>query len=256
MNFDNCRFRLLQLLSNGYEAGVILAEMRNLDKIQGVIIKTPHEGRNLNQEEKIVKIINSQFPDLVSYLGKCKSSLIYKYSPGYRDMINFLNSEKKINVKTIMTNLIKALKNLHSLDIYHLDLKLENILINDDSNVIIIDYGFSQLKGENDSRGQGTPGYTAPEILAKHGFEFEKSEITEKADIFSLGVIFFYLLNFCWPYDGLENDEYASNILYNKPEFYYPQPTYLKKVVLEMLNIIPSERPSLDEILTVIERMP
>lgn len=256
MNFDNCHFRPLQLLNLGYEAKVMLVEMKNLDTTQEVILKIPNKDRTLDQEEKIVKIINSQFPDLVSYLGKCKSSLIYKYSPGYTDMFDFLDPEKKVNVKTIMINLIKALKNLHSLDIYHLDLKLENILINEDLNVIIIDYGFSQLKGENDSRGQGTHGYTSPEILAKHGFEFEKSEITEKADIFSLGVIFFYLLNFCWPYDGLENDEYANNILYTKPEFYYPQPTHLKKIVLEMLDIIPSERPSLDEILTVIERMP
>lgn len=256
MNLDDCHFRPLHLINVGYEAKVMLAEMKNLDEVRKVILKIPNKDRTLDQEEKIVKIINSQFPDLVSYLGKCKNALIYKYSPGYTDMFNFLDSVEDVNNKTIMINLIKALKNLHSLDIYHLDLKPENILINDDLNIIIIDYGFSQLKGETDLKSCGTPGYTAPEILARYGFEFENSEITEKADIFSLGVIFFYLLNFYWPYDGSENDEYTSNILNTQPKFYYPQPTYLKKIVLEMLDVIPSERPSLDEILTVIERMP
>jgi serine/threonine protein kinase len=55
---------------------------------------------------------------------------------------------------------------IHSLGIVHRDLKLENILISEDTRVHLIDFGLScYMKGGKAEGMCGSPGYCAPEML-------------------------------------------------------------------------------------------
>lgn len=69
----------------------------------------------------------------------------------------------------------------------HLDIKLENILIGQDYNLRLCDFGFSRRIGIPVTRPFGSEGYMAPEVIDQHTFSYESTN----ADIFSLGVVLF-----------------------------------------------------------------
>ena len=76
----------------------------------------------------------------------------------------------------------------------HLDLKLDNLLISDDYNIKLCDFGLFEylppIASSKVTKNLGTDGYKAPEIY----FQPNKGFDADKADIFSLGVILFLLV--------------------------------------------------------------
>eukprot|EP01128_Nolandella_sp_AFSM9_P000880 TRINITY_DN11005_c0_g1_i1.p1 TRINITY_DN11005_c0_g1~~TRINITY_DN11005_c0_g1_i1.p1 ORF type:complete len:675 (-),score=118.16 TRINITY_DN11005_c0_g1_i1:12-2015(-) len=92
-----------------------------------------------------------------------------------------------------------ALNWLHcqSPPLLHLDLKPANILIDDDYNVRIADFGMSRMKvaaGVSNVSGGGTPLYMPPEILSR------KEQSSEKTDVFAFGIIVWEMLTEVEPY--------------------------------------------------------
>uniref|UniRef100_A0A0K0G4B9 phosphorylase kinase n=1 Tax=Strongyloides venezuelensis TaxID=75913 RepID=A0A0K0G4B9_STRVS len=102
-------------------------------------------------------------------------------------------SEKK--VRNIMTQLFDGVAYLHSLNIVHRDLKLENILCITESRVVISDFGFAKQlkKGELLRDLFGTPGYLAPETLKCQMYEDHPGYSLE-VDNWALGVIMYTML--------------------------------------------------------------
>ena len=96
--------------------------------------------------------------------------------------------------KKIILDIAKGLNYLHedcSKKIIHLDIKPENILLDDNFNAEISDFGLSKLLDRDQlsktvTKMTGTPGYLAPEWLGL--------VITEKVDIYSFGVVVLEIL--------------------------------------------------------------
>ena len=74
----------------------------------------------------------------------------------------------------------------------HLDIKLENILLDENFNIKLCDFGFIEDVKTKVHKNIGTDGYKAPEIYATNG----RSEgyDGDKTDIFALGVRLFILI--------------------------------------------------------------
>ena len=89
---------------------------------------------------------------------------------------------------------------MHSQNIAHRDLKLENVLIDPKSEQVkIIDFGFS-VHCKNDEGGLqqvlGTPCYMSPEIIDKKTYD------PFKVDVWALGVLFYRILVGTYPFQG------------------------------------------------------
>jgi serine/threonine protein kinase len=85
--------------------------------------------------------------------------------------------------------LIEGVKNLHAAGIIHRDLKSENIFLDENNEIHIGDFGFACVAGTNRER-LGTPSYLAPEIV---NIQIQ-NPITQKIDIWSLGVLIYSLI--------------------------------------------------------------
>ncbi len=147
--------------------------------------------------------------------------------------------------------LCQALAYVHARGIVHRDIKLGNILLAPGRRVVLSDFGISKVLGnklrtdidvsqtmtmttaaaEGGKLIMGTRGYMAPEVL-------RGEEVTPAADVYALGVVFFYLLTGVW-YDKVlvEKDRTDLHLLQ-----YYEYPW--RDVLPAMLDEDPARRPS------------
>uniref|UniRef100_A0A0E0P724 Receptor-like serine/threonine-protein kinase n=1 Tax=Oryza rufipogon TaxID=4529 RepID=A0A0E0P724_ORYRU len=135
--------------------------------------------------------------NLVKVIGFCaeKSNrlLVYEYMPrGSLDRwIYYRHNNAPLDWCTrcrIILDIAKGLCYLHEecrQKIAHLDIKPQNILLDEKFNAKLADFGLSKLIDRDQSKVvtvmRGTPGYLAPEWLT--------SQITEKVDVYSFGVV-------------------------------------------------------------------
>ncbi len=100
----------------------------------------------------------------------------------------------------ILEKIAAALDSAHKQGIIHRDLKPDNILFDQFGNPYLSDFGIVKLAGSSATLTEGsvigTPGYISPEQA--HGLQ----EIDGRADLYSLGVIFFEMITGTRPYEG------------------------------------------------------
>lgn len=160
--------------------------------------------------------------------------------------------------KMIFLEIVKAFQILHNEDICHRDIKAENILLNSAKYEIkICDLGFSSETDEMLKGKFGTKQYTAPEIIM--GKEYDG----KKVDIFSLGVLLFYLRTAKFLFEKAiisegNNPKSVYDYIKEKNEKVWEisklnaldkLSNKFKELFIKMVAFNPKERPSIDEIL-------
>ena len=84
---------------------------------------------------------------------------------------------------------------MQSKGVAHRDLKLENILVDNELNIKIADFGFATFKNVNKLESySGTMTYMAPEIKESKQYDGKKT------DMFSIGVILFIIVQGIFPF--------------------------------------------------------
>ncbi|XP_027354272.1 CBL-interacting serine/threonine-protein kinase 5-like [Abrus precatorius] len=146
--------------------------------------------------------------------------------------------------------LISAVDYCHSRGVSHRDLKPENLLLDDNENLKISDFGLSALPEQLRYDGLlhtqcGTPAYVAPEILRKKGYD------GSKADIWSCGVVLYVLLAGFLPFQ----DENLMT-MYNKvlrAEFQFPPwfSSESRRLISKILVADPAKRTTIPAIMRV-----
>jgi len=139
---------------------------------------------------------------------------------------------------------------MHSKNVTHRDLKLENILVDRDLNLKIADFGYASFHKQNLlSSYRGTFTYMAPEI--KEGKQYNGLQV----DLFSTGVILFILIRGIFPFKEARKEEFFYQLLiHGKYEEYWEkvQGTSLspecKDLLQRLFSYDPSLRPTLEEI--------
>ena len=107
-------------------------------------------------------------------------------------------------ISTLLKQISTAIDYAHRQGILHRDIKPSNILIDQEGNAIIADFGIARMIGEPTSEENitevgvlvGTPNYMAPEQVLGDGI------IENRADIYALGVLLFQMLTGKLPYEN------------------------------------------------------
>ena len=217
------KYTLLKLIGRGAFGSVYLAKDNNgVEYILKFINLKKTTKEDISNEVKALESISS--------INECKEkglnrsvlclvdSFIYKeffvmvtnYLENVITLREYINTFKKLyyldvhNIQFLMTKLFNQLDILHNHNIIHGDIKPENIIVqfnkcNDIKNVMFIDFG----NACNDKKCLvgGTIHYMAPELLPILGSTVLKSQQDfKKTDVWSLGVVFYELLNHAYPF--------------------------------------------------------
>lgn len=169
---------------------------------------------------------------------------------------NHLFKDEKL-VRTYFRQLIEGLEYLHNRGVAHLDIKMENLLLDANFSLKIADFDLSAFTGEKNPLAQGTKFYRAPEIL------FSDYVASSTADIYSAGVILFVMKSsgilphseeiYCEGinlFELLTNDEAKfwnthCKIQHRDASFFDDD---FKSLFMSMMKNNPSERATIQEI--------
>ncbi|KAI8799600.1 kinase-like domain-containing protein, partial [Cladochytrium replicatum] len=142
--------------------------------------------------------------------------------------------------------MISALDHCHLANVVHRDLKLENLLLNSERNLLISDFGLGRTfqSGDDDLMKTfcGTPNYAAVELISGIPYAGVKS------DIWAMGVVLYVMMTGQPPFVGENISQLYSKIKavdYRCPDYFSADLIALLK---RMLVKDPRERASMDEI--------
>jgi len=102
---------------------------------------------------------------------------------------------------------------MHSMEIVHRDIKSQNILIDQNLQVKVCDFGLAKFKadiGKGAMQYAGTPTYMAPELFNKRPYD-------GGVDLFAFGTLLYELVAREVPYDGLEPADIKAKVEKGEP---------------------------------------
>lgn len=148
-------------------------------------------------------------------------------------------------VAKIGTRIAEALHDLHGQGVVHLDIKPSNILFRPDGTAVLIDYGLARhdrlpdLLAEQFHLPMGTGPYMSPEQTL-----YDRSNL--QSDLFSLGVILYYLATGVRPYGTPLNVGALRRRLFELPvpprQIRAEIPLWLQEIILRCLEVNPAHR--------------
>ncbi len=182
--------------------------------------------------------------------------LDYIESKNLRELIGMKSALLTQNILSLMRQLAAGLFHIHTHGFLHLDIKPENVLVEEDGHVSIIDFDLALKIKDGQVRMKHLPGtfaYLAPETLSKR-------VVDERSDIYSFGVMCNEMLSYHKPFEAptLELARAAQiNPKSNaQPLSSYNQeiPTALETIVLKCLANQPDDRyPSMSLVVKDLE---
>uniref|UniRef100_A0AAR2L0H6 Protein kinase C n=1 Tax=Pygocentrus nattereri TaxID=42514 RepID=A0AAR2L0H6_PYGNA len=225
-------FDLIRVIGRGSYAKVLLVRLKKNEHIYAMkVVKKElvHDDEDIDwvQTEKHVFEQASTNPFLVGlhscFQTESRLFLVIEYVNG-GDLMFHMQRQRKLpeeHARFYAAEICIALNFLHEKGIIYRDLKLDNVLLDQDGHIKLTDYGMCKegiRPGDTTSTFCGTPNYIAPEILRGEDYGFS-------VDWWALGVLMFEMMAGRSPFDII-----TDNPDMNTEEYLFQG---------EILNIIP-----------------
>ena len=223
-----------------------------------------------NEEKKYVPHLYAHGEGYVKYEGEKEEGLIKRdyfiinYTK-YRDLSYYLQMAprglKEVHVKLIFKKILECIQYCHNKNICHLDIKIQNILLDEIYNPLITDFGLSSYISYQNGKEVpkkdrvGTINYMCPQMIEN------KPYFGIDADIFSLGVLLFKLVTGEFGFKiASQTDNFYQYIMMKytatfwekksatKPQILNTSDEF-KKLFIDMVSYNPKNRPRIEKIL-------
>jgi serine/threonine protein kinase len=217
-------YQITETIAQGGTATVFKAKQISLNRWVAIKKLHPHLGREkefvARFEIEARAIANLKHPAIVDIydFGQDEDGsyfTVMEYIDGYDldfyvHQYQFLPAEiAALVVKEVLSALVYA----HQRKIIHRDIKPANIMLTQDGEVKLMDFGIAQVNTAfltEPGKIVGTPLFMSPQ-------QAEGKKVDEQTDIYSLGVVFYYLLAGQYPYQGENSSVILHQIIYNPP---------------------------------------
>ncbi len=168
--------------------------------------ETVGDGRALERFSNELKLTRKirhkticQVFDLGEDRGTSFITMEYVRGEDLRQLIRKVGRLSPGQAVPIVRQVCAGLEEAHKLGVVHRDLKPQNIMLDEDGNARIMDFGIARSLAGKGITGAGTfvgtPEYTSPE-------QVEGKDVDERSDIYSLGVILYEMVTGQRPFDG------------------------------------------------------
>ena len=244
----------MKILSKTQYGEIYLLEDKTVVK-KSRLSKIDFDKENPFTETNILsKLSDSNY--VVKYISSWNDQKYYYLKMEYLPYELFcLITEDKlsyINKKSIFKQLLLALKEIHGKGVYHLDISTENILLDEDLNVKLCDFGMSAVSPISTiyrKTRYGKLSYMCP--------YYKKSEIFDgaKCDIFAAGIVFFVMLTKHLPWTLTSDKDEHFKTIYTKGRLKFILDIWNIDLTNNDLEILkstlcpPDERKNIDELL-------
>jgi serine/threonine protein kinase len=147
-------------------------------------------------------------------------------------------------LKRLMFEIGSGIQYMHGQGLAHNDLKPENIALDGNGSVKLVDFGYAkQSLFAGDDQKRGTLLYAPPELLCDGRYD------TQKADIWSLAIVFYVMATSTSPYTAEDDGRLYDQIEQGTLTFKEGMDKDVERMVRAMTKIDPNERPTIDAIL-------
>ncbi|XP_072026861.1 uncharacterized protein [Amphiura filiformis] len=246
------RFQFIKTLGRGTYGKVKLAteietgEQVAIKSIPKSKIENADDLRRIRQEIQIMSALDH--PHIISikevFESKEKIVLVMEYASG-GELYDYINSDKLTaeEARRFFQQVASAVHYCHKNNIVHRDLKLENLLLDENHNVKIADFGLSSVFDHNNLLYTycGSPLYASPEIV--NGLPYHGPEV----DCWSLGVVLYAMTYKTMPFLGGDFNELRQQI--SEGDYYEPSnPSDASDLIHWMLRVDPKRRANIEDI--------
>lgn len=235
--FDN--YQLLSKIATGGMAEIFLAKHMN-SPVNSMPIAIKKVLKQFSSNQTLVKMFLSEariicnishenivkIYDFGKYENQYFIAMEYVFGQNLGSLMNKLQqrgAEIPINLMMeIILGVLSGLDHAHNtkdkngvfLNVVHLDMNPNNILISYDGKIKVVDFGIANVNYTKKLKGtltsiQGTYGYLSPEQCRENG-------VDRRSDIFSLGVIFYEMIAKAPLFKHLDNDAVILNSILNE----------------------------------------
>ncbi|KAL4505259.1 hypothetical protein ABPG72_016326 [Tetrahymena utriculariae] len=249
-------YKIIKQIGKGYY-GVVYKALQIKDNvivaIKGMVFNTQHERQKLMNEFQCLKSIDHpnviKVFEYIAYpdnscgfysMEFCQSDLA-EVLEKHRKQQSWLNQEE---IYYIASQILQGLKAIHQRNIIHFNISCENILLGQDGQYKIGDFGECKRlnQGENSSKthGECSRKYGSPEQLHKLLQMKDIQEYTQSSDIYSLGIVYYYLTN--------RTIDYEHVPIFKKVEFHSflnPEYSQFNKLISQMIQFRQEDRVKL-----------
>lgn len=259
------KYEILETIATGGMATIYKARQISLGR--EVVVKKlhPHLAEDANFVRRfkreaaiLAKLQHKNIVNIIDFFEESNDQfIVLEYIKGFS--LDRLIKDRSLIPFDISVYILKevcsGLRYIHLNNILHRDLKPDNIMISEDGEVKITDFGLAYRKENmnitNPGTYVGTPSYFPPEQLMG-------KPLTPASDIFSLAISFVEMLTGKNPFAGEKEFDTINNILYHKRvklKFHGTKPpSGIVKLIYAMMEKSPKNRiSSCDDIIKILQ---
>ncbi|KAI8001026.1 Serine/threonine/tyrosine-protein kinase HT1 [Camellia lanceoleosa] len=198
-------------------------------------------------------------PNIVQFIAASKKPPVYCIITEYMSqgtLRMFLNKKQPYSLSTetilrLALDISRGMEYLHSQGVIHRDLKSNNLLLNDEMQVKVADFGTSCLETQcRESEGNmGTYRWMAPEMIKEKPY-------TRKVDVYSFGIVLWELTTTLLPFQGMTPVQAAFAVAQKNQR--PPLPASCQPILAHLIKRCwaanPSKRPDFSHIVSTLEK--
>lgn len=195
-------------------------------------------------------------PSLTKFCGYTEDAPFYictEFMSGGSLYHKLRNNPEQLNPTTrslIALTVARGLEYLHSKGVIHRDLKSLNVLLDDNNNAKICDFGMVRTRDSRPMTGMiGTVHWMAPEVLMSTPF------YDERVDVYSFGIFLWELLTGQMPYKDMQANQIIRTVteLGERPPIPEDCPQHLAKLITKCWSQDPEDRPTMAKVVAELQ---